>query len=52
MMIGFQLIRGRQLAKRISGKGLIEIADAGRLVQEDKPEAILSALVRHLEDVQ
>jgi pimeloyl-ACP methyl ester carboxylesterase len=44
--------KGRQLAKRISSKDLIEIADAGHLVQEDKPEAIVSALVRHLDDVQ
>ena len=38
--------RGRELAAMIPGCELIEIADAGHLMQEDAPEAIVSAALR------
>lgn len=43
------LAKGHELAKRISTKGLIDIPNAGHLVQEDRPEAIVAALIDHLE---
>jgi pimeloyl-ACP methyl ester carboxylesterase len=35
--------RGRELTKMISGSRLLEIAEAGHLMQEDAPEAIVAA---------
>jgi pimeloyl-ACP methyl ester carboxylesterase len=40
--------RGRELAKRIAGSSLRVVPDAGHLVQEDAPEAIVAALLGDL----
>lgn len=40
--------RGRELARRIAGSGLCVVPEAGHLVQEDAPEAILAALLNDL----
>jgi pimeloyl-ACP methyl ester carboxylesterase len=37
--------RGRELASRIPGATLRSVPDAGHLVQEDEPEAIVAALL-------
>jgi pimeloyl-ACP methyl ester carboxylesterase len=37
------LSRGRELAAMISGSSFVEVAGAGHLMQEDAPEAIVSA---------
>jgi pimeloyl-ACP methyl ester carboxylesterase len=37
--------RGRELARRITGSRLLGIPEAGHLVQEDAPEAIVAALL-------
>jgi pimeloyl-ACP methyl ester carboxylesterase len=39
------LERGRELACRIPGATLRRVQGAGRLVQEDAPEAIVAALL-------
>lgn len=41
--------RGRELARRIAGSSLRIVPDAGHLVQEDAPEAVVAAL---LDDIQ
>lgn len=38
--------KGEALAARISGRGCIPIPDAGHLVQEDRPEAIVAELIK------
>lgn len=43
------LAKGRELAKRISCRNLIEVSEAGHLLQEDRPETIVAALIDHLE---
>lgn len=40
--------RGRELAKRIAGSSFLTVPDAGHLVQEDAPEALVAALMRDL----
>jgi len=40
--------RGRELAKRIPGSSLTIVPEAGHLVQEDAPEAIVAALLDDL----
>jgi len=45
-------MKGRQLAERISEMGTVEIAKAGHLVQEDRPEAVVGALIDHLKDTR
>lgn len=42
------IAKGAELAARISGKGLIAIPGAGHLVQEDRPEAILAAVMNQI----
>ena len=37
------LERGRELARRIPGCALTEVPDCGHLMQEDAPEAVVSA---------
>jgi len=37
--------RGRELARRIAGSHLRVVPNAGHLVQEDAPEAIVAALL-------
>jgi len=37
--------RGRELAKRIPGSSFLAVPDAGHLVQEDAPEALVAALI-------
>lgn len=41
--------RGEALAALISDKQVIPIPDAGHLVQEDRPEAIVAAVLKHLD---
>lgn len=43
------LSRGRELAAMISGSSFVEVAGAGHLMQEDAPEAIVSAALRFFE---
>lgn len=43
-----RIIQGRELAKPICGGRLTEIAGSGPLVQEDQPDAIAAALVKHV----
>jgi len=40
--------RGRELAKRIPGSSFLVVPDAGHLVQEDAPEALVAALLSGL----
>lgn len=40
------LAKGMELADRISGQPLIHVPEAGHLVQEDRPEAIVAAMLR------
>jgi pimeloyl-ACP methyl ester carboxylesterase len=40
--------RGRELASRIKGSVLVEVPDAGHLVQEDAPEAIVATVLSSL----
>jgi pimeloyl-ACP methyl ester carboxylesterase len=40
--------RGRELAKRIPGSSFLAVPDAGHLVQEDAPEALVAALLSAL----
>jgi pimeloyl-ACP methyl ester carboxylesterase len=40
--------RGRELAKRIPDSSLLVVSDAGHLVQEDAPEALVAALLSGL----
>jgi pimeloyl-ACP methyl ester carboxylesterase len=40
--------RGRELAKRIPGSSFLAVPDAGHLVQEDAPEALVAALLSGL----
>lgn len=40
--------RGNELARRIAGSSLRVVADAGHLVQEDAPEAVVAALLDDL----
>lgn len=40
--------RGRRLSQLIPGARLITVPDAGHLLQEDAPEAVLAALLRFL----
>jgi pimeloyl-ACP methyl ester carboxylesterase len=42
------LERGRELAKRIPGSSLLVVPDAGHLVQEDAPEALVAGLLSDL----
>lgn len=37
--------RGRELAKRIPGSSFLTVSDAGHLVQEDAPEALVAAFI-------
>tara|TARA_R110000868_G_scaffold353468_1_gene614710 strand:+ start:179 stop:1015 length:837 start_codon:yes stop_codon:yes gene_type:complete len=40
------LAKGEDLAGRISGQPLIQVPEAGHLVQEDRPETIVAAMLR------
>ena len=40
--------RGRELVRRIPGSRLLSVPEAGHLVQEDAPEAIVAALLAKL----
>lgn len=42
------LTRGEQLRRQLSANSLTVVSNAGHLVQEDAPEAVLGALVNHL----
>ncbi|TLZ27424.1 MAG: alpha/beta hydrolase, partial [Gammaproteobacteria bacterium] len=42
------LERGRDLASRIPGATLLTVPEAGHLVQEDAPEAVVAALLSEL----
>lgn len=44
--------RGEELARRLTGGSLIRVAEAGHLVQDDAPEAIVAALLRFLPSPQ
>lgn len=44
------LEKGNALAKLISGKECVPIASAGHLVQEDRPEAIVAAVLRQINE--
>lgn len=43
------VLRGRELAAMIPGSSFVEITGAGHLMQEDAPEAIVSAALRFFE---
>jgi pimeloyl-ACP methyl ester carboxylesterase len=43
------LERGRELARRIAGAELHTVADAGHVVPEDAPEAVLATVFESLE---
>lgn len=42
--------KGRELAARISDRPMIPIPDAGHLVQEDRPEIIVAAMLKQIGD--
>jgi len=44
--------RGEDLARRLTGGALIRVPEAGHLVQDDAPEAIVAALLRFLPSPQ